>query len=67
MKVSRMKRLAIGAAVVGAFVAGSVLGAKKGKAKSLLKKGVRKVKSDVRKVRAASRAKVVAIRDEMLD
>lgn len=66
MKTSRMKRLAIGATVVGAFVAGAIAGVKKHKVKALAAKAGRKAKSKVRKVRSAALNKAAAVRDELL-
>jgi hypothetical protein len=59
---SRMKRIAVGAAVVGAFVAGAVAGVRKDKIKAFAKKAQRNVKSKVRQARTAAANKVRSVR-----
>ena len=66
MKKSSVKRIAIGATVVGAFIAGAVAGVKKQRVKALAAKAGRQVKSKARKVSGAALNKVADARDRAL-
>jgi hypothetical protein len=62
---SRMKRFAMGAAVVGAFVAGAVAGVNKNKIKAYAKKTGRTVKSKLRVARSAAVNKAADLRERV--
>jgi hypothetical protein len=66
MKKTTAKRMAVGAAVVGAFIAGAVAGVKKNKVKALAAKAGRNVKSKARKLRIAATDKITDVRDRVL-
>lgn len=65
-KASGFKRLAIGATVVGAFVAGAIAGVRKNKVKEFAAKAGRKVKSKARKVTSAALNRISDATDEAL-
>jgi len=66
VKPSGLKRLAIGATVVGAFVAGVVAHAKRDKLKVIAKKASREVKSKVRRAGSAVLNKAADVQDRIL-